>query len=258
MKHLLLPVLLCLGAPGVECSPIERSSRDDVSAKVEAVIAEYDAAHAAWYQRYLAAEGSAEVMRSIPETAPYGTRLMVFAAEAPASDGAFQACAWVIANVRSGASMTAAVRLVTEHFLERPGIGELVDSIPAGTEANDELLRRVLENPPSNDVAARACYRLAAALRVRLQTARSPEEAVRIEAQAEAYYTRCQSEAFAGVALDGDLTIGEKARADVFEMKHLRVGQPAPEITGEDLDGVPLRLGDYRGKVVLLDFWGDW
>ena len=32
----------------------------------------------------------------------------------------------------------------------------------------------------------------------------------------------------------------------------------APEIAGADLDGVPLRLSDYRGKVVLLDFWGDW
>ncbi len=36
------------------------------------------------------------------------------------------------------------------------------------------------------------------------------------------------------------------------------VGPHAPEIAGEDLDGAPLRLSDYRGKVVLLDFWGDW
>jgi hypothetical protein len=35
-------------------------------------------------------------------------------------------------------------------------------------------------------------------------------------------------------------------------------GQPAPEIVGEDLDGVPFRLSDYRGKVVVLDFWGHW
>lgn len=35
-------------------------------------------------------------------------------------------------------------------------------------------------------------------------------------------------------------------------------GKPAPEIEGEDLDGHPFKLSDYRGKVVLLDFWGDW
>ncbi len=32
----------------------------------------------------------------------------------------------------------------------------------------------------------------------------------------------------------------------------------APEIVGEDVDGVPFKLSDYRGKVVVLDFWGNW
>jgi hypothetical protein len=36
------------------------------------------------------------------------------------------------------------------------------------------------------------------------------------------------------------------------------VGQIAPEIEGEDLEGVRFRLTDYRGKVVVLDFWGNW
>lgn len=37
-----------------------------------------------------------------------------------------------------------------------------------------------------------------------------------------------------------------------------RVGKPAPDIEGEDVDGVPFKLSDYRGKVVLIDFWGHW
>lgn len=37
-----------------------------------------------------------------------------------------------------------------------------------------------------------------------------------------------------------------------------REGKPAPEIEGEDVDGKSFRLSDYRGKVVVLDFWGDW
>jgi cytochrome oxidase Cu insertion factor (SCO1/SenC/PrrC family) len=36
------------------------------------------------------------------------------------------------------------------------------------------------------------------------------------------------------------------------------VGKPAPEITGSDQDGNSLKLSDYRGKVVLLDFWASW
>lgn len=38
----------------------------------------------------------------------------------------------------------------------------------------------------------------------------------------------------------------------------LAIGQVAPEISGEDIDGVPFQLSDYRGKVVVLDFWGNW
>jgi hypothetical protein len=36
------------------------------------------------------------------------------------------------------------------------------------------------------------------------------------------------------------------------------VGQAAPEIAGKDIDGVGFKLSDYRGKVVVLDFWGNW
>lgn len=36
------------------------------------------------------------------------------------------------------------------------------------------------------------------------------------------------------------------------------VGDLAPEIEGDDLDSEPFRLSDYRGKVVVVDFWGDW
>lgn len=38
----------------------------------------------------------------------------------------------------------------------------------------------------------------------------------------------------------------------------LEVGQLAPEIENEDIDGETFKLSDYRGKVVMLDFWGHW
>ena len=38
----------------------------------------------------------------------------------------------------------------------------------------------------------------------------------------------------------------------------LNVGNEAPEIEAEDLDGETFKLSDYRGKVVMLDFWGNW
>ena len=38
----------------------------------------------------------------------------------------------------------------------------------------------------------------------------------------------------------------------------LEIGNYAPDIEGTDLDGNAFKLSDYRGKVVMLDFWGDW
>jgi thiol-disulfide isomerase/thioredoxin len=53
-------------------------------------------------------------------------------------------------------------------------------------------------------------------------------------------------------------TFGEVATSELFEHENLQVGQVAPDIEGKDLDGIPFRLSDYRGKVVMLDFWGHW
>lgn len=36
------------------------------------------------------------------------------------------------------------------------------------------------------------------------------------------------------------------------------IGAEAPDIVGVDLDGKNFKLSDYRGKVIFLDFWGDW
>lgn len=40
--------------------------------------------------------------------------------------------------------------------------------------------------------------------------------------------------------------------------KGLAVGEPAPELRLTDLSGRTATLADYRGRVVLLDFWATW
>ncbi len=44
----------------------------------------------------------------------------------------------------------------------------------------------------------------------------------------------------------------------LYLLEKLAIGKVAPEIAGEDLDGRKFKLSDYRGKVVVLDFWGNW
>ena len=49
-----------------------------------------------------------------------------------------------------------------------------------------------------------------------------------------------------------------RAEAELAEMQARGLGKPAPALAGLDLDGEPIRLADYRGKVVLLTFWASW
>jgi thiol-disulfide isomerase/thioredoxin len=55
--------------------------------------------------------------------------------------------------------------------------------------------------------------------------------------------------------------VGEMAviqLAGLANLPNLAIGKVAPDLVGEDLDGKPMKLSDYRGKVVLVDFWATW
>jgi peroxiredoxin len=49
-----------------------------------------------------------------------------------------------------------------------------------------------------------------------------------------------------------------RAAAAATRTKMLEPGAMAPDFTTTDLAGKPVRLSDYRGKVVVLDFWATW
>jgi peroxiredoxin len=46
----------------------------------------------------------------------------------------------------------------------------------------------------------------------------------------------------------------ELAKEELAVLRNFAIGRRAPEIVGKDIHGKPMRLSDYRGKVVVLDF----
>lgn len=50
----------------------------------------------------------------------------------------------------------------------------------------------------------------------------------------------------------------KKLEQMVAVLANLKVGKMAPILTGNNIDGKPIALADYRGKVVYLVFWGFW
>ncbi len=77
-----------------------------------------------------------------------------------------------------------------------------------------------------------------------------------LEQEATALFERTSKE-FAGVRPQGPdrPSLGEWAERSLFQLRNLRIGRPVPEIEGIDLSDKPMRLSDFRGKVVLLSFW---
>lgn len=56
----------------------------------------------------------------------------------------------------------------------------------------------------------------------------------------------------------GDTSYGMQARAASIRPEDLEPGKVAPDFIGKTIDGHEFKLSDYRGKVVLVDFYGFW
>ncbi|PSL34976.1 TlpA disulfide reductase family protein [Chitinophaga ginsengisoli] len=52
--------------------------------------------------------------------------------------------------------------------------------------------------------------------------------------------------------------LGEELLAKILKVKKTQEGAPAPDFTQTDVNGKPVKLSDFKGKYVLLDFWASW
>lgn len=139
--------------------------------------------------------------------------------------------------------LASALAILDGRVLDESVIDALSGLNGYGAKSIEPLLRKVIAQNPSRRAKGLACFFLA--MRTRSTSAR------------ERLLERIVDE-FADVATrDGD-TLGAVAERRLFAMRNLQVGKKAPEIEGRDMDGVALKLSDYRGKVVVLDFWGFW
>ena len=60
------------------------------------------------------------------------------------------------------------------------------------------------------------------------------------------------------IALDPDSVEAQQARRVLFHERRMQVGKAMPPVMGHDVDGAELRLADYSGRIVVVDFFGFW
>jgi cytochrome oxidase Cu insertion factor (SCO1/SenC/PrrC family) len=102
-----------------------------------------------------------------------------------------------------------------------------------------------------------ACLVLAQVLRRSAPATSNAQAALKMQQESEKLFEEA-AEKYANVKTAFDGTVGRKARNELFDLRYLSVGRAAQEIKGTDQDGKPFKLSDYKGKVVLLDFWSEY
>ncbi len=126
------------------------------------------------------------------------------------------------------------------------------------TNDSETLLRILYTRGKRDDVRGVACLVLAQVLMRsadRLATS-DVKAAEKMHKESEKLLEEA-ADKYADVKTAFDGTVGRKAKSELFELRHLSLGQAAPEIKGVDQDGKQFKLSDYHGKVVLLDFWSE-
>lgn len=139
-----------------------------------------------------------------------------------------------------------------KNFGESEKIADLAMSMtrsPA-TKANVEMLEGLLEKSSNETVQGAATYALG-----KLLSASSKEE---VKARGVALIKSIPKKFPDVTVYNGRANLAEMVEGEIFELENLQIGMEVPNIKGEDVDGVEFSLHDYKGKVVVIDFWGDW
>jgi hypothetical protein len=277
-------------APSAWAAPFATDgSRQDPSAVDEAVTEledEFDQAMNAFQEKYQAATTDAERQKAFddgyPDASEWFPRFLAIADEHPGSDAALRALVWII---QRGSGESEQEKIANEYlfhdYLLHAGIGALCDSLHYRLDSDCvAALRQILGENPAREAKAAAAFALGKVLLRQAEIARmfaggggersgwerqygkptidvlSATDPAVLQKEAEGLFERVSKE-FADVPGSGS-DYAARAEGELFELRNLQVGKVAPEVAGEDIDGAAFKLSDYRGKVVLIDFWGHW
>jgi thiol-disulfide isomerase/thioredoxin len=235
-----------------------------------ALVKEYEGAQSFYERAVQDAETVAQRRRAElrrPRFEDFAGRMLGLAERRKESPAALDGLTWVLDNAAGGDDKAVAnpevlkralVLLQRDHFqkAELANVCQRLANTPI--PACDDLLRAAQETHSQRDVRGLAAYALGLSLARQAGQARAGQSA-----EAEALFRKAEGQLeqvakeYASIP-SGKTTLGEAARAKLYELRYLSLGRPAPEIEGDDLEGKRFKLSDYRGQVVVLDFWADW
>jgi thiol-disulfide isomerase/thioredoxin len=274
-------LLLLPAAPAADKTPAEQYQA--LAKKYDEAVKEYrKVAREATTQDELDAINA----EKYPDPAKYAPRFLQLAEKYPDDPAAIDALGWVVEHPARGqvgkdSARARALDVLLKDYAKSDRLGHVCMVLGFYDVPTDEsFLRAVLEKNPNHEVQGLATMALGLKLKnvvemrqqlkdhpglqkeyekvfgadvVKELAARDPDKLAKeieqrfqrvVEKHADVKYVRG--------------TVGKAAEAELFEIRKLAIGQPVPDIEAADADGKTYKLSDYRGKVVVVDFWATW
>ncbi|MDZ4289171.1 MAG: TlpA disulfide reductase family protein [Prosthecobacter sp.] len=277
-KHRIVSSLFLLGITGAICLPAAESG-GSVAQSIRAVIDEYENNVRANTRKIIDAKTEAEKDKyraTVPTVAPYATKVLKIVHEHPGDADTARGVSWLVTQASGFPEGQEALKMLGTSHTASAGIAEAVKALEYHPLATAEpILLAVREKNPNANEKAAATYALGVQYFRMYESASAlqaeccgngpvavapptglPKQAEEAKAKAMDYFQEVVAN-YPGAAIQG-FPLGDQASRMMFEMTNLAVGSQVPDIEGKDLDGNAFKLSDYRGKHVVLMFWGGW
>ena len=210
-------------------------------------------------------EYEASDLERFDKAAEFTDRYEAIAEEYWGTEAALDAKIWLMSEMpelddeeAKAATIGEMTDAILEEYAKSPHLGRLTDHLDLYTEEQaDRYFGDLRENSPHAPVRAAAIFypareKFNLLRRGRLEDVPENREAVEADLQ-------LLIDEYGDIPLAGkSYGVAADAVLNPYGPERLAIGQPAPEIVGITADGEEILLSQFKGKVTVFYFWGDW
>jgi peroxiredoxin len=189
-----------------------------------------------------------------------GDRIYRWAKKNPSDERSTEALLVLCEERPLGAQASGAIGLLLERSPQAPQWAELCLAIAETEWSNADSILTQLAKESSHAVVRGAAHWGLAQRRLAEAVEIDPLEVAKVTAaqQKAIQHLKALSAISEPVRIEDEFDLRDLAKAKTKDMESIALGIRAPEVTGTGLDGETLALTSFRGKVVVMIFWGAW
>lgn len=249
--------------------------------KFEAIVKKCNASMREHFQRVQSAAPAdrAKIENEENPVNKLASEFLALAAQHPGSDAAYNSVSFLVVN-GTGKIKSDAMKRLFKEYRDDPRIVKNLTAITTGppTSETEKILSQLARDSKNKTVRGRTMRTHIAYLRSMIQIKQLADEKPEFASQIgkdviefmkkhefddlknrESELLNKLANDFADVPSDRHgKSLADIAKEELFVEKNLSVGSEAPNIIGHNLESKKMQLSDFRGKVVLLVFWGHW